>query len=57
MTYKAIAREMGLNPRTIDSLRDQLFIKMDVKSRVALAVVALRNGIVNLFDEKLLKYG
>jgi DNA-binding CsgD family transcriptional regulator len=48
---------MGLNPRTIDSLRDQLFIKMDVKSRVALAVVALRNGIVNLFDEKLLKYG
>jgi hypothetical protein len=30
---------------------------MDVKSRVALAVVALRNGIVNLFDEKLLKYG
>lgn len=57
MTYKAIAREMGLNPRTIDTLRDQLFIKMDVKSRVALAVVALRNGIVNLFDDKLLKYG
>ena len=46
MTYKEIAQKMGLNPRTIDSLRDQLFIKLDVKSRVGLAMIAIRHGIV-----------
>lgn len=45
-TYKQIAQQMKLNPRTIDSLRDQLFSKLDVKSRVGLAMVAIRHGIV-----------
>ena len=45
-TYKEIAIEMALNPRAIDSLRDQLFIKLDVKSRVGLAIYAVKNGIV-----------
>jgi two-component system, NarL family, invasion response regulator UvrY len=45
MTYKEIAKEMGLNPRTVDTLRDQLFLKLDVKSRVGLAMVALKHGI------------
>src|SRR4030095_13052117 len=48
LTYKEIAQKIGLNPRTIDTLRDHLFIKLDVKSRVGLAMVAIRNGIVNL---------
>jgi two-component system, NarL family, invasion response regulator UvrY len=47
LTYKEVAQSMKLNPRTIDNLRDQLFIKLDVKSRVGLAMVAIRNGIVN----------
>jgi two-component system, NarL family, invasion response regulator UvrY len=46
MTYKAIAQEMGLTPRSVDVLRDSLFVKLDVKSRVGLAMVALRNGVV-----------
>ena len=46
LTYKEIAQKMGLNPRSIDTLRDHLFIKLDVKSRVGLAMVAIRNGIV-----------
>lgn len=46
LTYKEIARQMGLNPRTVDTLRDQLFVKLDVKSRVGLAMVAIRHGIV-----------
>jgi DNA-binding NarL/FixJ family response regulator len=46
MTYKEIAQQMGLTPRTIDVLRDQLFIKLDVKSRVGLAMVAIRNGLI-----------
>lgn len=46
MTYKEIAQRMGLNPRSVDTLRDQLFIKLDVKSRVGLAMVAIRHGVV-----------
>ena len=45
-TYKEIAQKMGLNPRSVDTLRDQLFIKLDVKSRVGLAMVAIKQGIV-----------
>jgi two-component system, NarL family, invasion response regulator UvrY len=46
LTYKAIAQQMGLSPRSVDVLRDSLFVKLDVKSRVGLAMVALRNGVV-----------
>lgn len=46
LTYKEIAQQMHLNPRSVDSLRDQLFIKLDVKSRVGLAMIAIRHGIV-----------
>lgn len=46
LTYKEIAQQMGLNPRSVDTLRDQLFAKLDVKSRVGLAMVALRHGVV-----------
>lgn len=45
-TYKEIAQEMKLNPRSIDTLRDQLFIKLDVRTRVGLAMIAIRHGIV-----------
>lgn len=48
LTYKEIAQKIGLNPRTIDTLRDHLFTKLDVKSRVGLAIVAIKNGIVTL---------
>jgi two-component system, NarL family, invasion response regulator UvrY len=46
LTYKEIALRMHLNPRSVDTLRDQLFMKLDVKSRVGLAMVALRHGVV-----------
>ncbi len=46
LTYKEIAMQMKLNPRSVDTLRDQLFTKLDVKSRVGLAMVALKNGVV-----------
>jgi DNA-binding NarL/FixJ family response regulator len=47
LTYKEIAIEMGLNPRSIDSIRDSLFTRLDVKSRVGLAMYAIRHGLVN----------
>jgi two-component system invasion response regulator UvrY len=46
LTYKEIAQKMGLNPRSIDTLRDQLFTRLDVRSRVGLAMIAIRHGIV-----------
>ena len=45
-TYKQIAIEMQLTTRMIDTLRDGLFEKLDVKSRVGLAIYAIKNGIV-----------
>ncbi|NCW13130.1 MAG: DNA-binding response regulator [Chitinophagia bacterium] len=45
-TYKEIAYELGMNPRAIDGMRDNLFNRLDVKSRVGLAMYAIRHGIV-----------
>ncbi len=46
MTYKEIAQIMRLSPRHIDHYRDALFEKLDVRSRVGLAIYAVKNGIV-----------
>lgn len=47
-SYKEIADEMGVSPRTIDGYRDALFQKLNVNSRVGLAVYAFRNDIITL---------
>lgn len=44
MTYKEIAEKMFCSPRTIENYRDSLFTKLNLKSRVGLAVYALKNG-------------
>ena len=44
-TYKEIATQMNMTARKIDHLRDALFAKLDVKSRVGLAIYAIRNGL------------
>ena len=46
ITYKEIAETMKLTPRAVDGYRDGLFEKLDVKSRVGLAIYAVKNGIV-----------
>ncbi len=48
LTYKEIAEQMHLSPRTIDGYRDELFEKLDLKSRVGLVLFAIKNGIVNI---------
>lgn len=45
LTYKEIAGQMGLSPRSVESVRDQLFLRMEVKSRVGLAMYAIRHGL------------
>lgn len=47
-TYKEIAHEMRVSPRTIDNYRDSIFKKLHVTSRVGIAMYAVRNGIVQL---------
>jgi two-component system, NarL family, invasion response regulator UvrY len=48
MTYKEIADVMGISHRTIDGYRDQLFQKLDIKSRTGLVMYALKTGIATL---------
>jgi len=44
MNYKEIAELMCCSPRTVESYRDNLFEKLGLKTRVGLAVYAIRNG-------------
>jgi two-component system invasion response regulator UvrY len=48
MTYKEIATLMKISPRTVDNYRDSLFVKLNVKSRVGLAIYAIKSGVVTL---------
>ena len=48
MTYKEIALMMKISPRTVDNYRDALFQKLNVKSRVGLAIYAIKCGVVTL---------
>lgn len=48
LTYKEIAGQMYLSPRTIDGYRDSLFEKLNVRTRVGLVLYAMRNGLVNV---------
>jgi len=48
LTYREIAEQMYLSPRTIDGYRDDLFEKLKVKTRVGLVMYAIKNGIVTL---------
>ncbi len=48
MTYKEIAEKMFLSPRTIDGYRDELFEKLQVKSRVGLVMYSIKNRLVHI---------
>jgi len=45
LPYKAFAPLMQVNPRMVETTRDKLFRKLEVRSRVGLAVYAVKNGI------------
>ncbi|HTC01433.1 MAG TPA: response regulator transcription factor [Ferruginibacter sp.] len=48
LTYKEIADELCVSPRTVDGYRGDLFEKLHVKSRIGLVIYAIKNGIVIL---------
>ncbi len=47
-TYKEIADTMCLSPKTIDGYRASVFEKLELKSRVGLAMYAIKSGLVEL---------
>lgn len=47
-TYKEVAEEMNLSPKTIDGYRESLFSKLQVKSRVGMVLFAVKNNIVKI---------
>ncbi|MCO6461840.1 MAG: response regulator transcription factor [Saprospiraceae bacterium] len=44
LTYKEIAEKMFCSPRTVESYRDSLFEKLGLKTRVGLALYAVKTG-------------
>jgi DNA-binding NarL/FixJ family response regulator len=48
MTYKEIAEKMFISPKTVDGYREDLFHKLEIKSRVGLAVYAIKHGYYEL---------
>lgn len=48
LTYKEIADQMCVSARTVDGYRDQLFEKLQIKSRVGLVLYAIKNKMIEL---------
>lgn len=51
LTYKEIAEKMFISPRTVDGYRDSLFEKLNVKTRVGLVLFAIRQKLVDFYNE------
>jgi len=49
-SYREIADEMCVSVRTIDNYRDNLFKKLDIKTRVGLVLFAIKQGIANIHE-------
>ncbi len=48
LTYKEIADLMFVSPRTVEGYRDSLFLKLGLKTRVGLALFAVKHGLVKV---------
>ncbi len=48
LTYVQIADRMCVSPRTVDGYREALFTRLNIKTRVGLAIWAVRTGLVVL---------
>jgi DNA-binding NarL/FixJ family response regulator len=48
LTYKEIADTMNISVRTVDSFRDHLFEKLQIKSRVGLVLYSIKNKLIDL---------
>lgn len=48
LTYKEIAAQMGVSPRTVDNYREALFAKLNIRSRTGLVVYGIKNGLIKI---------
>lgn len=48
LTYKEIADQMFLSPKTIEGHRERMCEKLQIKTRVGLVMYAIKNGIVKI---------
>ncbi|MDE3144091.1 MAG: response regulator transcription factor [Bacteroidota bacterium] len=48
LTYKDIAEKLFVSPRTVDDYRNSLFEKLNVHTRMGLAMYAIKNKIVEI---------
>ncbi|MES3016460.1 MAG: response regulator transcription factor [Bacteroidota bacterium] len=48
LTYKEIADKMNVSPRTVDSYRESLFTKLNIKSRTGLVVYGIKNSLISI---------
>ena len=48
MSYKEISEQMHVSPRTVDGYRESLFAKLNINSRIGLAMYAIRTGLVKI---------
>jgi two-component system, NarL family, invasion response regulator UvrY len=47
LKYKEVAEKMFIGHRTVDNYRDAVYEKLNVNSRAALIMFAVRNGLIN----------
>lgn len=47
-TYKEIARDMCLSPRTIEGYRDAIFEKLNLRNRTGMVIYAIKNDIFQI---------
>lgn len=48
MTYKEIATQLGISSRTIENHKDALCKKLELNSRIGLAIYAIKNNLVKI---------
>lgn len=48
LTYREIADQMSVSPRTVDNYRESLFSKLNIKSRTGLVVYGIKNGLITI---------
>ncbi len=47
LSYKEIGEKMNCSPRTVESYRDSLFDKLNLRTRVGLVVYGMKNKLIN----------
>ena len=48
MGVQEIADKMNVSPRTVDGYREEVFSKLNLKSRIGIVLYAIRNGLYHL---------